>query len=104
METQAAGNEQDIPDEWMKILEYMERYPSFYFSSARLARVFQSSSQKMSKVLLTLSARGILEKRQRGRSRIYSKIKILNLKSSGAIPCTRTGLSVLSSLLSLAHS
>ena len=59
----------EIQEEGIEILEYMRRYPNFSFSSARLSRIFNTGSGRMSKLLFELCNRGYLEKRYRGSSR-----------------------------------
>jgi Fic family protein len=61
-----------------RILQYMEKYPNFYFKSSRLAKKTGLSSQKVSKLLLDLHRDGLLHRINIGKSRItpYYKIKL----------------------------
>ena len=61
-----------------RILQYMEKYPNFYFKSSRLAKITGLSSQKVSKLLLDLHRDGLLHRINIGKSRItpYYKIKL----------------------------
>ena len=56
----------EIQEEEIEILEYMRKYPNFSFSSARLSRIFNTGSVRISKLLLELYKMGYLEKRYRG--------------------------------------
>ena len=48
----------EIQEEGIEILEYMRRYPNFSFSSARLSRIFNTGSSRISKLLLELYRMG----------------------------------------------
>ena len=80
MQTYTIAEVSEVPEEWLDIYRYMLRYPSFYFSSARLSRKFPMSSHRISKVLLELSKRGYLDKQTRGNTHsvrsIYRAIKL----------------------------
>lgn len=63
-------------NECQKILEYMKNYPTFYFHSARLSRVFGTSSYKMSKILNEMHKAGMLEKYVRGKRHPFSCYRV----------------------------
>ena len=48
------------------ILQYMRKYPSFYFRSTKLSRVLDLSSYRISKLLLEMHDFGLLERFTRG--------------------------------------
>lgn len=60
-----------------RILQYMGRYPNFYFRSSRIAKKTGISPQKASKVLLDLHREGHLIRITVGKSRIkpYYRLK-----------------------------
>ncbi|MEM3193344.1 MAG: hypothetical protein QW292_14905 [Candidatus Parvarchaeota archaeon] len=63
------------------IVEYMSRYPSFYFRSTMLSRKFGISPQKISKILLFLYNSGQVDRFIRGNGKnIRAYYKALNSK------------------------
>ena len=61
-----------------RILQYMEKYPNFYFKSSKLAKKTGMSSQKVSKLLLDLHREGLLHRIDVGKSRVtpYYRAKL----------------------------
>ena len=78
MEVAEENGETIGPDYSSRILQYMERYPNFYFRSSRIAKKTGLSTQKVSKVLLELHRDGYLYRINVGKSRIkpYSRVKL----------------------------
>lgn len=66
----------ELRGEYLQILEYMRRYPSFYFRSSRLARVLDLSPYRISKMLLEMHKQGLLERYVRGRAHPASYYRI----------------------------
>jgi Fic family protein len=60
------------------LLQYMEKYPNFYFRSSRLAKKTGLSSQRTSKLLLALHRNGLLQRIEVGnsRKRPYYRVKL----------------------------
>ena len=77
MEIAEENRENYDPDCSSKILQYMERYPNFYFRSSRIAKMIGMSPQKASKILLDLHRDGHLYRITVGKSRVkpYYRVK-----------------------------
>ena len=60
------------------LLQYMEKYPNFYFRSSKLAKKTGLSSQRISKLLLALNRNGLLQRIDVGnsRKRPYYRVKL----------------------------
>lgn len=73
----------DRSEEWQSIIDYLSKYPTFYFRSSTLSNRLcefgvMLSPQKLSKILLKMHNIGLLDKRTSGNGiniKAYYKIK-----------------------------